>query len=159
MERPDAAQASPTILVISPIEEDHLVLGQILNRGASIEGEVPQWKIKAKPCIGSAMVMIRRTNFHVIVCNDKLAQATWRDALQQVSTLSCSPLFIVISQIADEYLWAEALNLGVYDVMAKPLAKDEVLRIMHGAWLRSTSQNSRAIRTACIAAAASGNLT
>ena len=40
------------------------------------------------------------------------------------------PLLIVISQLADEHLWAEALNLGVYDVLAKPLDDIEIVRVL-----------------------------
>ncbi|MBN9662645.1 MAG: hypothetical protein J0H49_30885 [Acidobacteria bacterium] len=44
------------------------------------------------------------------------------------------PLLIVISRLDDERLWAEALNLGVYDLLAKPLATSEVVRILNQAW-------------------------
>jgi DNA-binding response OmpR family regulator len=37
------------------------------------------------------------------------------------------PLFIISSRLADERLWAEALNLGAYDVLAKPFDAREVL--------------------------------
>jgi FixJ family two-component response regulator len=32
--------------------------------------------------------------------------------------------------VADERLWAEALNLGAWDVLAKPFEADEVIRIV-----------------------------
>jgi hypothetical protein len=35
----------------------------------------------------------------------------------------------VTSRLADERLWAEALNLGAWDVLAKPFDADEVIRI------------------------------
>jgi CheY-like chemotaxis protein len=36
------------------------------------------------------------------------------------------PMLIVTSRLADDYLWAEALNLGAYDVLAKPFDASEV---------------------------------
>ena len=42
---------------------------------------------------------------------------------------------IVTSRSADERLWVEALNLGAYDVLAKPFDRDEVLRSVSMAWL------------------------
>jgi DNA-binding response OmpR family regulator len=44
------------------------------------------------------------------------------------ATLTDPPLLIVSSRLADEHLWAEALNLGVFDVLAKPFQSEEVLQ-------------------------------
>jgi DNA-binding response OmpR family regulator len=38
-------------------------------------------------------------------------------------------MLIVTSRLADDRLWAEALNLGAYDVIAKPFEASEVVRI------------------------------
>jgi DNA-binding NtrC family response regulator len=38
-------------------------------------------------------------------------------------------MLIVTSRLADDRLWAEALNLGAYDVIAKPFDASEVVRI------------------------------
>ena len=46
------------------------------------------------------------------------------------------PLVIVTSIHADEFLWAEALNLGAHDVIAKPLNKMELIRTLSLAWIR-----------------------
>jgi DNA-binding response OmpR family regulator len=46
------------------------------------------------------------------------------------AVLSISPILIVTSRLADEYLWAEALNVGAYDVLAKPFEREEVIRIV-----------------------------
>jgi DNA-binding response OmpR family regulator len=42
---------------------------------------------------------------------------------------------IVTSRLADEKLWAEALNLGAYDVLAKPFDRQELVRTANLAWL------------------------
>ena len=36
------------------------------------------------------------------------------------------PALIVVARVGDERLWAEVLNLGGYDVLAKPLDPAEV---------------------------------
>jgi len=54
--------------------------------------------------------------------------------LAETLNLSDPPLLIVASRLADEYLWAEALNLGAYDVLAKPFDADEVVRVLRSAW-------------------------
>ena len=54
--------------------------------------------------------------------------------LDHISLLPDPPLLIVTSRLADERLWAEALNLGAWDVLAKPFDADEVIRIVSIAW-------------------------
>jgi DNA-binding NtrC family response regulator len=45
--------------------------------------------------------------------------------------------------LADEHLWAEALNLGAYDVLAKPFDPTEVVRTLSQAWLHRASRHAR----------------
>ncbi len=54
--------------------------------------------------------------------------------LEHLSTLPDTPLLIVTSRLADDSLWAEALNLGAYDVLAKPFDATEVARVVSMAW-------------------------
>jgi len=42
--------------------------------------------------------------------------------------------------LADEVLWAEVLNLGGYDVLAKPFNSNEFIRVISMAWRRSKSE-------------------
>ena len=55
--------------------------------------------------------------------------------LDVIHHLEDAPALIVTSRLADDRLWAEALNLGAYDVLAKPFNHDEVLRSVSLAWL------------------------
>jgi DNA-binding response OmpR family regulator len=55
--------------------------------------------------------------------------------LEVLTPLSNPPFLIVTSRTADERLWAEALNLGAYDVLAKPYNQAEVIRVVSLAWL------------------------
>jgi FixJ family two-component response regulator len=48
--------------------------------------------------------------------------------------LPVPPPVIVTSRVADERMWAEVLNLGGYDVLAKPLNSEEVIRTVTSAW-------------------------
>jgi DNA-binding response OmpR family regulator len=50
---------------------------------------------------------------------------------------------IVTSRLADEQLWAEALNLGAHDVLAKPYDHREVTWALYAAWQRWQQRNVR----------------
>jgi FixJ family two-component response regulator len=53
--------------------------------------------------------------------------------LAELSSLRIVPPLIVTSRLADSTLWVEALNLGAYDVLAKPFERSELVRTVLGA--------------------------
>jgi DNA-binding response OmpR family regulator len=53
-----------------------------------------------------------------------------------------APVLVVTSNVADESLWAEVLNLGGYDVLAQPFDGEEVARVI-GSAVRASSDQSR----------------
>jgi len=63
-----------------------------------------------------------------------------------VTSFSVPPMLIVASRTADEYLWAEALNLGAYDVLSKPYRAAEVVRVLSMAWLHWMNRNTMPVR-------------
>ena len=86
---------------------------------------------------------LRRIPFAVVLCNDELQQGTsWHEVLHAIATLPAAPLLIVTSRLADESLWAEALNLGAWDVLAKPFDEEEVSRVVSSAWHQWRSRNT-----------------
>lgn len=72
----------------------------------------------------------------VIVCERRLPDGDWRNVLGLALDLPHSPAVIVTCRQADERLWAEVLNLGGYDVLAKPFEEREVGRSLELAWAR-----------------------
>ena len=79
----------------------------------------------------------------VVICERDLPFGSWKDLLQEIQTLPDPPLLIVTSRLADEGLWAEALNLGAYDVLAKPFDRKEVTRVVSLAWRWWSSERQR----------------
>ena len=87
-------------------------------------------KLNACPNLASALKALRKVRVPVVVCESDLQPGTWKEVLEELSTLPDPPFLIVTSRLADERLWAEALNLGAYDVLAKPFDGTEVTRIV-----------------------------
>ncbi len=54
--------------------------------------------------------------------------------LDHIRNLSSSPSLIVTSTLADERLWTEAMNLGAWDVLAKPFDRTDVIRTVKTGW-------------------------
>jgi len=118
-----------TALLISPVDEDHAFLQALFG----IQG----WTLVSVRSLERAAALVRENIVPVIVVERDLFPGTWRDVLGMTCRLPNPPLVIVTSLHADEFLWAEALNLGAHDVIAKPLNKLELIRVLDSAWIRS----------------------
>ena len=62
----------------------------------------------------------------VVISETHLPDGSWKDLLAHVMLRTASTALVVTSKLADEFLWAEVLNLGGYDVLAQPFDRDEV---------------------------------
>jgi DNA-binding NtrC family response regulator len=124
-----------TVLSVSPIPEDHAFLRQSLF-GSSIEFLDSQWSLSANSTLAEGLQASCEQRVGVVVCESDLAPGTWRDMLEHLQHLPEAPLLIVTTRLADDNLWAEALNLGAYDVLAKPFDAEELLRVVNSARLQ-----------------------
>jgi CheY-like chemotaxis protein len=115
-----------TVLSISPFEDDHLSLQDILGHFG--------WVSFKADGHSAALAVLRQHDISVILCERDLKPGTWIEVLDHIRDLPHPPYLIVTSKFADERLWAEALNLGAWDVLARPLDRTEVLRVVIGAW-------------------------
>jgi DNA-binding response OmpR family regulator len=70
---------------------------------------------------------------HVVITEKELPDWNWKGVLVDLRRLESPPQLIVTSRDADERLWAEALNVGAYDVLAQPFNRDEVERVIASA--------------------------
>ena len=122
---PVRENAFQVVLSISHDDEDRASLKCILDSG---------WTVAAKSTVGSALSLLREIPIPIVIYDCEITSGTWREMLDQISLLPDPPLFIVASRLADERLWAEALNLGAWDVLAKPFDTNEATRIVSAAW-------------------------
>ena len=77
------------------------------------------------------------------MCEALLPDGSWKDLLVGMERTKASPVLVVTSNIADESLWAEVLNLGGYDVLAQPFDRAEVIRVVESAMRASSDQSRR----------------
>jgi len=69
----------------------------------------------------------------VAICEQDLPDGSWKHLLAELSQCQPPPVLVVSSRSADDSLWAEVLNLGGCDVLAKPFdAKEVVWAVQHG---------------------------
>lgn len=115
------------VLSVSPNQDDHDALERFLCRSKCI--------IYQAHTLASGVATLRKNWVPLVVCERDLSPGSWKEMLEQITLLAKPPYLIVTSCLADERLWAEALNLGAYDVLPKPFEATEVERIVGSAWL------------------------
>jgi len=115
-----------TVLSVSPTEADQFSLQEMFNHS--------KWQLCRTHSLGSALAFLQARKTPVVLCEADLLPGTWRDLFAQITGLPCSPTLIVTSRLADDRLWAEALNLGAWDVLTRPFDKNEVFRSVSVAW-------------------------
>jgi CheY-like chemotaxis protein len=114
------------VLSVSPIQQDHDTLASFLGRD--------QWRIHNALSLRSASAFLRAHAVPLVVCEHDLSPGSWTQLLDETRLLAIPPVLIMMCRVADDSLWAEALNLGAYDVLAKPFDRAEVTRILSSAW-------------------------
>ncbi|HEY2470541.1 MAG TPA: response regulator [Terracidiphilus sp.] len=115
-----------TVLSVSPYEQDHASLQDIMGHST--------WKLLQADKISTAKNLLHDHAVSVVVCEFQLMPGTWVDMLKHIEPMPNPPSVIVTSRLADERLWAEALNLGAWDVLPKPFDRSEVIRSVKVAW-------------------------
>lgn len=118
-------------LLISPFEQDHEILHSLFREQG--------WRLYATDSLRSGLTLLRRRAASVVITEQNLSTGSWKDVLKAVCLMPRPPLVVVSSIHADDYLWAEALNLGAYDVLSKPIERTEAIRLFNGAWMGPSS--------------------
>ena len=125
-----------TVLSYDPNGTDQAALERIFNAAEWPQSAGLQWKLKIVANRRSAWAAIRCARIPLVVCGCDTQPEMWKEMLGKFALLANPPLLIVTSRLADDRLWVEALNLGAYDVLAKPYDSNEVVRTFSCAWLR-----------------------
>ena len=123
------------ILFISGRHEDARHLSEMLHA-------LPL-KLEHVPSLEHARTRLRRQEYDVILTEAALPDGKWLDVLHLVRECPRETEVIVTDPQADARFWAEALNLGAYDLLAQPFYEPEVRRILYNACSRPPSPTSR----------------
>jgi DNA-binding NtrC family response regulator len=90
-----------------------------------------------------ALCCLARNPVHLVIAEKDAPHWDWKGVLNDLRLLAHPPQLIVASRNADDYLWAEALNIGAFDVLARPFQRDEAERVMISAGRHSVVSPAR----------------
>ena len=86
--------------------------------------------------VGQARTKLRQKDFSAVLTEASLPDGNWLDVLHLTRDTASEPEVIVTDKQADARFWAEALNLGAYDLLPQPFYEPEVRRILHNVCTR-----------------------
>ncbi len=129
----EVANLNETVLAVFPCGEDHFALGEIFARS--------QWMLRPTASLGDAHMALHASSVEVVIVDGCLPDGRcWRDLLRLLQQMRNPPPLIVADRLADDRLWAEVLNLGGHDLLAKPFDAKEVLYAVAMACRRRKNQ-------------------
>jgi DNA-binding response OmpR family regulator len=121
---------------VSGSAEDHSILREITSGS--------RWKVHEATCCRDAIDQLERADRCIIFCARELEDGSWKDILDHLKLTAAPSMLVVTSSRADDDLWAEVLNLGGYEVLAKPFDAHEVKHLLVTAYL-SRPESSRTL--------------
>ena len=92
------------------------------------------------PSLRQARNRLNYQEYGVILTEADLPDGKWQDVLRLVQECPQETEVIVTDPQADACFWAEALNLGAYDLLAQPFYEPEVRRILYNACSRAPAR-------------------
>jgi DNA-binding NtrC family response regulator len=130
--RETSAEQSITALLICGYDSGHQLLREVF-RGLG-------WRLLEVGDSRSAPACLHQDLVHVVIASSDPGRANWKEILEHVSGIKPSPIVIVTSRVADDYLWAEVLNMGGFDVLAQPFDRTEVERVLASACRQASAR-------------------
>lgn len=116
-----------SVLLISPDSRDHTLLRHVFNHS--------NWILHECRTAEDGLRYLARHPVPVVITEERLGEVDWKAVLAATAQTTKPPKLIVASRNADSTLWAEVINLGGYDVLAKPWNEREVYHAISQAWL------------------------
>src|SRR5215475_4203258 len=116
---------SVSALLVGDYSGDRLIVHDVFRRAG--------WRLFEARERRNALSCLQRNPVQVVIAEKSLRNWSWKRILSDLRRLIHPPQLIVTSPTADERLWAEALNVGVFDLLRQPFDRDEVERVIAAA--------------------------
>lgn len=112
-------------LMVGEYDNDRMLLHDVFRKFG--------WRLFEACNRRRAMECLDRHPVQVVLAETSTPRWNWRRVLRDLRRLAHPPQLIVTSRTVDDSLWAEVLNMGGYDVLARPLEPEEVERVVASA--------------------------
>ena len=116
---PEASFRIPIVALVS-CDQDRDALTHIAAR--------ERWDLHLAESCEDAHFTASQLSAPVIVFDRDWPGAAWRNVVQNLASSAHQPCVILLTSVADEYLWQELIGCGGYDMLAKPLRAEDAAR-------------------------------
>ncbi len=123
---PSEAPRSRITIVSLLDDQDRSLIKELCNE--------KQWDVFFAKTCAEARQASEQIQPQIILIDRDLADGDWRGSLSACASSSAGACALLISKVADDYLWNEVVCNGGYDVLRKPLREPDVLRAVKFAW-------------------------
>lgn len=101
------------------------------------------WELFETTSAKEALSIIKKYQIPVVLMDRDVPGTNWKDVLKDLRSVKPAPALIITARFADEYLWAEVLNMGGYDILVQPFDQEEVIRVFRAAVRHFTNECER----------------
>jgi len=119
------SEDSLSALLVGIYESDRLLVHEVFERAG--------WRLVEAWDRVSGLRCLMHNRIHVVIAGKDLPNWPWKKVLDDLHLLAPPPQLIVTATNADDYFWAEALNIGAFDVLHQPFHREEVERAVAAA--------------------------
>ena len=123
--------AAPTVVrtrILALVAEDSD--RELLARVAQDQG----WAIRFARTCGEAWEILNSERIPIVLYDRDLPATDWREGMHILSSAPLPVYLILLSRVADDYLWSEVIRRGGYDLVPTPLRREDVLRAIRLGW-------------------------
>ena len=101
-----------------------------------------QIHIHRSTTLDDAEARLKSTKSHTLLADVSFNTGGWEEALRMAARLPLRTAVVLVSRLADERLWIDALERGAYDLILEPFHAEELRCILESAHFRATSGGS-----------------
>lgn len=136
--RETQVSAGTPVIALAASEHDREILTAISGHGS--------WDVHFADSRVQAWEIVHRFGSPVVLYDRDWPNAEWRTTVHTFASCPQRPCVILMSRVADDYLWQELIRCGGHDLLAKPLRADDVHRALKLAWSYWNSARAAAAR-------------
>ncbi len=92
------------------------------------------WNLLFVGTLEEARTALEKVRAPVVLCDRDLPGNGWRSTVEGLASSPHRACIILVSAVADSYLWNEVVRTGGFDVLSKPFREDDVARAVRLAW-------------------------
>jgi PleD family two-component response regulator len=119
----DLGTKAPTpILLASSREEDAASLREILGHERWTVVQAPEW--------ADVLALQEEFSSPIVLYDREFSGVPWPVGVQAVARAARAPVVVLISSVADPYLWDEVVSAGGFDVLPRPFRRNETLAMI-----------------------------